>query len=182
MLREATTFLNQALNDPNLSVLDQGFFKQLPMIAQSQDPSKEGFFPKLMDKIASTKQTPEQAEFMRTYRQLVGTISGLSQLVRSGRATEATINRLVAELPNPYNTQNSEDAKERIMRLQKELSVAVQKGKFESDQQPPTGNEAPNSSGKVVSLRAAMAKPINKGKTEAEVRADIESHGHKVVP
>ena len=36
-------------------------------------------------------------------------------------------------------------------------------------------------SGKAVSLQAAMALPINKGKTEAEVRADILAHGHQVV-
>lgn len=36
-------------------------------------------------------------------------------------------------------------------------------------------------SGKGVSLKAAMALPFNKGKTEDQVRKDIESHGHKVV-
>jgi hypothetical protein len=39
-------------------------------------------------------------------------------------------------------------------------------------------NAAP--SGKAVSLQAAMQLPINKGKTEAQVRADIEAHGHQV--
>jgi hypothetical protein len=29
-------------------------------------------------------------------------------------------------------------------------------------------------------LKSAMALPINKGKTEAQVRTDIESHGHQV--
>ena len=37
-------------------------------------------------------------------------------------------------------------------------------------------------SGKAVSLTAAMALPINKGKTEAEVRADVQAHGHQVEP
>lgn len=37
-------------------------------------------------------------------------------------------------------------------------------------------------SGKAVSLVAAMALPVNKGKTEAEVRADIQAHGHQVEP
>jgi hypothetical protein len=36
------------------------------------------------------------------------------------------------------------------------------------------------SSGKSVSLRDAMALPINKGKTEEQVRADIVAHGHEV--
>lgn len=33
-----------------------------------------------------------------------------------------------------------------------------------------------------VSLAAAMALPSNKGKTTAQVRADIQSHGHTVIP
>jgi hypothetical protein len=37
-------------------------------------------------------------------------------------------------------------------------------------------------SGKAVSLTAAMALPINKGKTEAEVRADIQAHGYQMEP
>lgn len=38
------------------------------------------------------------------------------------------------------------------------------------------------SSGKAVSLKAAMGLPVNKGKSEADVRKDIESHGHQVGP
>jgi hypothetical protein len=38
------------------------------------------------------------------------------------------------------------------------------------------------SSGQGVSLKAAMALPINKGKNEAEVRGDIQAHGHQVAP
>ncbi len=37
------------------------------------------------------------------------------------------------------------------------------------------------SSGMVVNLRDAMALPQNKGKSEAEVKADVESHGHRVI-
>jgi hypothetical protein len=42
--------------------------------------------------------------------------------------------------------------------------------------------ETPQSSGKAVSLKAAMGLPVNKGKSEADVRKDIESHGHQVGP
>jgi hypothetical protein len=68
---------------------------------------------------------------MRLYNQLVGTISGLGQLVRSGRVTEATIERLKSELPNPVTTKDSADARIRIKRLLKEIDVALQKGTFE---------------------------------------------------
>jgi hypothetical protein len=50
---------------------------------------------------------------------------------------------------------------------------------------PKKGTTVPSSStpppsGKEVSLAAAMALPINKGKSETDVRADIVAHGHKV--
>lgn len=43
-------------------------------------------------------------------------------------------------------------------------------------------DDKPSPSGMGVSLAAAMALPINKGKTEDQVRADIASHGHQVNP
>lgn len=51
----------------------------------------------------------------------------------------------------------------------------------------PSGGNTPNSgpsasSGKQVSLKAAMSLPANQGKSEADVRADIQAHGHKVGP
>ena len=41
---------------------------------------------------------------------------------------------------------------------------------------------APAASGKAVSLKAAMGLPQNSGKSEADVRADIQAHGHLVTP
>lgn len=45
-----------------------------------------------------------------------------------------------------------------------------------------TASNAVASSGKQVSLAAARSLPINKGKTDDQIRADIESHGHTVAP
>ena len=39
----------------------------------------------------------------------------------------------------------------------------------------------PASSGKSVSLSAAKALPINKGKSDDAIRKDIKAHGHKVI-
>lgn len=41
---------------------------------------------------------------------------------------------------------------------------------------------SPGGSGMAVSLKDAMSIPANKGKSEADVRKDIESHGHTVKP
>ena len=45
----------------------------------------------------------------------------------------------------------------------------------------PKGGQSGASSGKGVNLRDAMALPQNKGKSEADVIKDIESHGHQVI-
>jgi hypothetical protein len=41
---------------------------------------------------------------------------------------------------------------------------------------------APSGATKQHSLRTAMALPFNKGKTAAQVKADLESHGYTVTP
>jgi hypothetical protein len=51
----------------------------------------------------------------------------------------------------------------------------------------PAGGNAPGSppaatGGTAVSLSAAKGLPQNKGKTDAQIRADIEAHGHQVAP
>ena len=50
---------------------------------------------------------------------------------------------------------------------------------FPKDLAPAAGTTAAPS-GKTVSLKAAMGLPANKGKSEADVRKDIEAHGHTV--
>jgi len=42
-------------------------------------------------------------------------------------------------------------------------------------------NPAPSASGKAVSLAAAKQLPRNAGKSDAEIKADIEAHGHAVI-
>jgi hypothetical protein len=74
--------------------------------------------------------TPKEAAFVRMYNQLVGTINGLAPLIRSNRATEAAIDRMRTELPNPYTTKDSADAKRRIRRLLKEIDIAKEKNTF----------------------------------------------------
>jgi hypothetical protein len=51
-----------------------------------------------------------------------------------------------------------------------------------SDMESGGGASSGGSSGKAVSLKAAMGLPAMKGKSEAEVRQAIQSSGHQVVP
>lgn len=131
MLRESTTFLEEASkNDLALSALDEGVTSRAQLSLITQNPDKQGFIGRTLSTTAAKNMSPNQAEFIRMYNQLVGTISGLGQLVRSGRATEATIERLKSELPNPVTTKDSADAKLRLQRLLQEVNVAMQKGTF----------------------------------------------------
>lgn len=136
MLRESTTFLKSALDDKALKALDGDFTQRMKMAQVAKNPDKEGMLGRGLSVVAAQNLTEDQKNFIQMYNQLVGTISGLAQLVRTGRATEATIERLKAELPNPVSTKDSKDARERIQRILKEVDVAMQKGTFTGDSKP----------------------------------------------
>lgn len=129
LLRESTTFLQQAATDPSLSVLDDtvSSMRLGQVIAGAE---KQGVLGRAATTFASKGMSDKEAAFMQMYNQLVGTISGLGQLVRSGRVTEATIHRMMMELPNPTTTKDSADARKRIGRLLNEVDVALDKGTF----------------------------------------------------
>lgn len=130
MLRETSTFIQRAMSDDSMKALDEGGLSRLRLQQIAQSPDKEGFIGRVLTLGASTGMSESQKKFLQTYNQLVGTISGMAQLVRSGRATEATIERLKAELPNPTNTRDSRDARERLQRLMDEINLAMKKGTF----------------------------------------------------
>jgi hypothetical protein len=129
-LKEGASVIDQMLNSDSLDVLDAGTISKLPMIGQSTDPSKAGFLGRAMTSIASGSASPKQQEFMRQWRQLDALALGLRALVQTGRATQAQVDRIIAEFPNPYNTTSAEDAKERLRRVQNELRVAAETGKL----------------------------------------------------
>lgn len=157
LLRESTTFLQSALNDPALAALDAGFTDRMQLAQVLKNPDKEGFIGGTASTLSAMNLDPQQEAFVRMYNQLVGTISGLGQLVRGGRVTEATIERLKSELPNPTTTKDSADARRRIQRLLKEVDVAMQKGTFE-------GTGAPSGP---AAKPASMAQPGRKSSVPA---------------
>lgn len=143
MLREATTFLKQAMDDDSLKALDEGFFSRMKTSQSALTPDKEGYIGRGLSTLSSQHLSEREADFIETYNQLVGTISGLAQLVRSGRATEATIDRLKAELPNPVTTKDSKHAKARLQRLLNEVNVAMEKGTFVGTEKKASGMTPP---------------------------------------
>jgi hypothetical protein len=129
MMRESTSILKQLAASPSLSVFDD--FGSRQKIAQViQNPDKRGFIGQSVQSLAAANLTPQEQEFVTLYNQAVGRIAGLSQLVRSGRATEATIERLKTELPHPFNTTNSAHARQKLAQIQNEIDIALQKGQF----------------------------------------------------
>ena len=139
-VREASTFIQLALQDQNaLSALDGDTLDRAKLAQVTSNPDKEGFIGRTLTSAAAQSMTPQQAAFVQTYNQLVGTIAGLSKLVRPGGTTEAQIERLKSELPNPVTTKNSADARQRLQRLQKEIDVAMAKGNFGQLGAAPTG-------------------------------------------
>lgn len=127
----ASRYIQEAIKSPSLKSLDADFISQLPMIGASGDTAKESRFGKALTKLSAQATTPAQAEFLRLYRQMAGTISGIGRLSRGGRVTEATVNRLLSELPNPANTKNSADAIARLQRLQDEINTALSHDSYE---------------------------------------------------
>ena len=123
LLREAKKYLNASLKDPALKVLDNSNSRlKIENIIKASKPDSSFLRDIIANKWGLSK---DEQKFLRLYNQLSGTISGLGQLTRGGRTTEAAVNRVLAELPNAIQSQNAEDAKYRINRLLDEINVAV---------------------------------------------------------
>jgi hypothetical protein len=134
----ATTFLKQLQDSPSLSALDS-FVSREKIARAMKDPKSMG----LVDRIAAYNLNPQEAEFLRLYNAALGTVQGLASITRSGRTTEASVNRLKTELPNVLQSPNSADAKARIDQLLKEANVALGTNPMNVGKKGPTSANAP---------------------------------------
>jgi hypothetical protein len=125
-IKEASTFLNRAINSPALAVLDSRISRDKIIAALNNSEGHAGWTDSFIAR--NFNLNPREAEFLRMYRQLTGTISGLASLTRPGRPTEAGIKRLMVELPNPNESHSASDAKARLQRLIDEINIATNKG------------------------------------------------------
>lgn len=131
LVRESQGILTQFAKDPSLAVLDNTT-SRLRIQQVLQSPDKRGWIGQTIQALTAQGLTPQEAQFVTLYNQAVGRISGLSQLVRSGRATEAQIERLKLELPNPATTSGSVHARQKFKQIQNEIDIALQKGQFQA--------------------------------------------------
>ncbi len=126
-------YLTEARKNPALAVLDdEGSRLKLQQVMRNQmgGASFADFISRGGTFMATGTETPKEAEFVRSLNQLIGTIAGLRQLTQSGKGTEAGMNRLMLELPNPLSTSSSADAKARLDRLLDEVKFAKNTGKI----------------------------------------------------
>lgn len=117
----ATQFLHQLQDSKSLSVLDS-FMSREKIAHAMKDPQKMNIF----DRITAYNLTPPEADFLKLYNAALGTVQGLASITRSGRSTEAAVQRLKVELPNVFQSSSSADAKDRIEQLLKEANTALQ--------------------------------------------------------
>jgi hypothetical protein len=129
LIRESTGILKQFAASPSLSVLDNAA-SRLKIQQVLQNSEKRGMIGQGVQNLVAYNLSKEESEFVTLYNQAVGRISGLSQLVRSGRATEAQIERLKTELPNPATTSSSAHARQKFEQIQNEIDIALEKGQF----------------------------------------------------
>lgn len=129
LLKESATYLDKAIKSSAMKALDSKESRAKMANAIHAADDKSGMLSKAA--LVEFGLTPQESDFVSTYLQLIGTISGLGQLTRGGRMTEATAKRLMNELPNPLLTQNSKDGIDKLNRLRSEIDVATQKGSFD---------------------------------------------------
>ena len=127
-LNNAEQFLDSALNSKKfMNALNEGVASSVKTSMATADPSKEGVFGRGVQAWASKGLNPNEQEYRRLSNNMLGTIAGLSSILRSGRATEGLINRLKLELPNVMTSSNSKDAKQQILNIKKEIDLALRK-------------------------------------------------------
>jgi hypothetical protein len=147
MLQESTTILREFRNSPTLSALDDGLPNRLAMARSIESSKNQNLFGQAITGIASTALSDNAQNFILLYNQAVGRISGLSQLTRTGRPTEATIERLMSELPNPLKTPSSDLARRKIDKLLEEVDIALQRGGGPGTWDPPQAQGTPSPAG-----------------------------------
>ena len=130
------------------------------------------------------------AEDQKAVDQLMATNSTPGQLAQAAQTMVHSIVRQMGAVNQSYLTHTgtnypntlTPDAAKALQVLGVDSEGLASGGSFSGTPQITNPGKTTSSSGKGVSLRAAMALPVNKGKTEAQVRDDITSHGHAVTP
>lgn len=117
------------------------------------------------DKLDFTKPGMTTGKLITNLKEIDGLLEGKQKAYETQWAAASPSASIVSPVPII-----SADAAAARARIRGEAPPA--------DLTPASGGTAP--SGKAVSLKSAMALPVNAGKTADQVRADIIAHGHQV--
>lgn len=151
----AMHFLNQLKDSDSLSVLDNVVSRE--KIARAMKAPEHM---SMLDRIAAYSLTPKEAEFVRFFNQARGTVAGLSQITRSGRATNSQVNTIAQELPNVFQSSSSDDARKRVDQLLKEADIALHTNPRDVGKQPVSKNVPKSPGGQTLAdrLNEALGK------------------------
>lgn len=120
-----TSFIQQLRNDPSLKVLDNLDSRLKLQRLIGSEPTKLSLLKSIPINVAGDNLTPAEADYLRKYNRLIGTIQGIASITRgSGRGSEAAVERFVQEIPNPYTSTSSGDANARLDNLMEEINTA----------------------------------------------------------
>ena len=123
LINEAGTKLRQLRDSKSLDVLNSTTSRlKIGQVLASAD--KQNMVGRILSTATAGHLTPEEQEFVRYYNAAVGVISGLAPLTRGGRPTEASIHRLMQEMPSVLQSGNADDARGRLDQLLQEIEVA----------------------------------------------------------
>jgi hypothetical protein len=124
LINEAGAKLKQLKDSPSLDVLDSTE-SRLKIAQVLESSEKQGFVGRTASALTAGALSQKEQEFVRDYNAAVGVISGLAPLTRGGRPTEASIHRLMQEMPSVLQSSSSADAKARIDQLLQEVQLAA---------------------------------------------------------
>ena len=169
--------VRDVLKDPNMPSFSAGQRAKLaivlgggekgPIDAMTTGAFMDSLAPAQQDYVIHLSQLVENAMAMRS---VLGAGQGSEQLRDAIRRTIPT-----AANPNPQYSMKQLDAFEAVLNRLEKGVPKVALGSHGGEQ------EGGGGTGLGVNLKDAMALPQNKGKSEADVRKDIEAHGHRVV-
>ncbi|PWT72284.1 MAG: hypothetical protein C5B60_09795 [Chloroflexi bacterium] len=85
--------------------------------------------------------SPEQQAYAMQFNRAISAIQGLRPILGNFRSTEATIQRLIAELPDPQNTSSRNEGLQKLALVEREIRTALASAGLDPQGNPitPTG-------------------------------------------
>jgi hypothetical protein len=126
LVNEAGAKLQQLFNSKSLAVLDRGVASRMKIAQALKGSDKQSIIGTGATALATVNLDQQEQEFIRLYNAAVSTISGLGPITRGNKTTEASIQRLMSEMPSILQSASSADAKARIQQFLQEIQVATE--------------------------------------------------------